>query len=82
MLELVGNARMIWTGILEVASLLPTEPSQQTWLAAGTGIVRDTPRLTASLRGLPATRRAVGACTTKLPSSPGTLMMCSVNGPR
>jgi hypothetical protein len=50
MLELVRNARMIWSGILEVASLLPTEPSQQTWLAAGTGIVRDTPRLTASLR--------------------------------
>ena len=50
MLELVRNARMIWSGILEVASLLPAEPSQQTWLAAGTGIVRDTPRLTASLR--------------------------------
>lgn len=50
MLELVRNARMIWSGILEVASLLPTEPSQQTWLAAGAGIVRDTPRLTASLR--------------------------------
>jgi hypothetical protein len=52
MLELVRNARMIWSGILEVASLLPAEPSQQAWLAAGTGTVRDTPRLTASLRAI------------------------------
>jgi hypothetical protein len=52
MLELVRSARMIWSGILEVASLLPVEPSQQAWLAAGTGIVRDTPRLTASLRAV------------------------------
>jgi hypothetical protein len=49
MLELVRNARMIWSGILEVASLLPAEPSQQPWLAAGTGIVHDTARLRASL---------------------------------
>jgi hypothetical protein len=52
MLELVRNARMIWSGILEVASLLPAEPSQQTWLAIGTGIVRDTPRLAAFLRAI------------------------------
>lgn len=52
MIELVRNARMIWTGILEVASLLPAEPRQQTWLAAGIGTVRDTERLTASLRAI------------------------------
>jgi hypothetical protein len=52
MLELVRDARMIWSGILEVASLLPAEPSQQAWLAAGGGIVRDAPRLTASLRAI------------------------------
>jgi hypothetical protein len=52
MFELVRNARMIWSGILEVASLLPAESSQQAWLAAGTGIVRDAPRLTASLRAI------------------------------
>jgi hypothetical protein len=52
MLELVRNARMIWSGILEAASLLPAEHSQQAWLAAGTGTVRDTPRLTASVRAI------------------------------
>lgn len=50
MFELIRNARMIWSGILEVADLLPTESKPQAWVAAGTDAVRDTPRLTASLR--------------------------------
>ncbi|HEY2598923.1 MAG TPA: hypothetical protein VGJ79_10655 [Candidatus Dormibacteraeota bacterium] len=52
MFELVRSARMIWSGILEVAGLLPTEPNQQAWGAAGAQVVRDTPRLSASLRAI------------------------------
>lgn len=52
MFELVRNARMIWSGILEVAGLLPSETNREQWVAAGSAIVRDTPRLTASLRAV------------------------------
>ncbi|HEX4865662.1 MAG TPA: hypothetical protein VFV02_16455 [Acidimicrobiales bacterium] len=50
MFELVRNARMIWTGILDVAGLLPSKISEQQYVAAGSQIVHDTPRLTAALR--------------------------------
>jgi hypothetical protein len=52
MFELVRNARMIWSGVLEVARLLPTEPNQQAWVAAGAEVVGDTSRLSASLRAI------------------------------
>jgi hypothetical protein len=52
MFELIRNARMVWTGLLEVAGLLPPEPDGQEWVAAGADVVRDTPRLSASLRAL------------------------------
>ncbi len=48
MFELVRNARMVWSGVLEVAGLL-TEGRQQVSIEAGSAIVRDTPRLTAAL---------------------------------
>jgi hypothetical protein len=50
--ELVRNARMSWSGILDAAGLLPTRANQQDALDAGAEIVRDTPRLTASLRAI------------------------------
>ncbi len=52
MFELIRNARMVWTGLLEVAGLLPGESNGQEWVAAGAEVVRDTPRLSASLRAL------------------------------
>src|SRR5579863_338968 len=45
MFELVRNARMIWTGVLDLAGLWPTETNQQS-IELGGEIVRDTPRLT------------------------------------
>ena len=48
MFELVRNARMIWSGVLEVAGLL-TDGNRQESIEAGTEIVRDTPRLTAAV---------------------------------
>jgi hypothetical protein len=50
MFELVRNARMIWTGVLDLAGILPTETSQQQAVDLGGQIVRDTPRLTAAVR--------------------------------
>ena len=50
MFELVRNARMIWTGVLDLAGLLPTEVNQRQSIELGAEIVRDTPRLTAAVR--------------------------------
>jgi hypothetical protein len=50
MFELIRNARMIWTGVLDLAGLLPTEANRQQSVELGAQIVRDTPRLTAAVR--------------------------------
>jgi hypothetical protein len=50
MFELVRNARMIWSGVLEVADLFPTGANGQESIEAGIRIVRDTARLTEALR--------------------------------
>jgi hypothetical protein len=49
MFELVRNARMVWSGVLEVAGLGPTKAGQES-ADEGLQIVRDTPRLTAAVR--------------------------------
>lgn len=50
MFKLVRNARMIWTGVLDLAGLLPTGANQQEFVDRGSEIVRDTSRLTAAVR--------------------------------
>jgi hypothetical protein len=50
MYELVRNARMTWSGVLEVAGLLPTGTSQPVSVDDGASALRDTARLTAALR--------------------------------
>ena len=50
MFELVRNARMIWTGVLDIAGLLPTDANQQRSIELGAQIVQDAPRLTAAVR--------------------------------
>jgi hypothetical protein len=50
MFELVRNARMIWTGVLDLAGLWPTETDQRRSIELGAEIIRDTPRLTAAVR--------------------------------
>jgi hypothetical protein len=60
MLQLVRDARLVWTGIAELAGFMPSDPyaSEVDVLAAATSIeagstaVRDTDRLTAALREL------------------------------
>jgi hypothetical protein len=50
MLELVRNARLIWTGVLESVGLLAADAARPDAVDAHAAIVRDTPRLTAALR--------------------------------
>jgi len=52
MFELVRNARMIWSGILDVAGLLPTHANQRDALDICARVVRDTPAWTSALRAI------------------------------
>jgi hypothetical protein len=52
MFELVRNARMIWSGVLELAGLLSSEGNRRESVDAGRRVVRDTSRLTAGVRDL------------------------------
>jgi hypothetical protein len=59
MLQLVRDARLVWTGVAELAGLMPSDPYKQsdvltaaTAIDAGSSAVRDTDRLTAALREL------------------------------
>lgn len=50
MFELVRNARMIWSGILELSGLLSTVGSPREAVETSRNVVRDTARLTAAVR--------------------------------
>ena len=52
MLQLVRNARLTWTGTLELAGLMAPDPYTASSLQAGAQMVRDTAQLTQSIRGL------------------------------
>jgi hypothetical protein len=60
MLALVRDARLVWTGLAELAGLTPVAhsaadgdvPAAAAWIDAGSEAVRDTARLTAALREL------------------------------
>ena len=55
MLQLIGNARSIWTGVAELAALLPPDLVVRDALENGSWAVRDTPRLTEAVEGVVAT---------------------------
>jgi hypothetical protein len=50
MFELAHNARLVWTGVLEVADLLPTDCSVSASLETGGRAVADTARLSQAIR--------------------------------
>jgi len=52
MLELVRHARMVWTGIIELAGLMPSDAHSAASINAGARAVRDTPRLAQGIRQL------------------------------
>jgi hypothetical protein len=47
--DLVGAARLVWTGLLELAGLAPEEELEHDLLAAGSEALLDTPRLAAAI---------------------------------
>jgi hypothetical protein len=47
--EFVQTARLVWTGLLELAGLVPDGEVDHVAFAAGSEAVRDTPRLTAAM---------------------------------
>jgi hypothetical protein len=52
MFELVRNARMTWSGILDIAGMLPTGTVRTDMLTLGAAAVKDTTALTAALNAL------------------------------
>jgi hypothetical protein len=60
MLQLVRDARLVWTGVADLAGVMPSDPyategdalTAATSIDAGSSAVRDTDRLTAALREL------------------------------
>jgi hypothetical protein len=52
MLELVHHARMVWTGIIELAGLMPSDELSAASLNSRGGAVRDTPKLANAIREL------------------------------
>ncbi len=52
MLELVRNARLIWTVVTELAGMMPSDAQTPASMDAAARAVRDTPRLAEAIRGL------------------------------
>jgi hypothetical protein len=52
MLELIRDARMVWTAVVQMAGLMPADANQLAAIDAAAGVVRDTPRLTKAVRAL------------------------------
>jgi hypothetical protein len=52
MLELVRDARMVWTAVVELAGLMPADAHPPAAVDAAAGTVRDTPRLTKAIHDL------------------------------
>jgi hypothetical protein len=52
MLELVRDARMIWTAVVQLAGLMPADANQLAAIDEAARVVRDTPRLTKAVRAL------------------------------
>ena len=50
--DLIRTARLVWTGLLELAGLAPDEELEDGVLAAGSEAVLDTPRLAAAIDDL------------------------------
>jgi hypothetical protein len=88
MLELVRNARVIWSGVAERAGLMPSGARTAAAREAGSRLVRDTPGLTQDLQELVADpeRRApaslpYGSATSDTPAACGRCRSASETPP-
>ena len=52
MLELIRDARMVWTAVVQMAGLMPADANQLAAIDAAAAVVRDTPRLTKAVHTL------------------------------
>ena len=52
MIELVSNARLVWTTVMELGGLMPPDANTTASIDAGACAVRDTPRLAGAIREL------------------------------
>jgi hypothetical protein len=52
MLELVRDARMVWTAVVELVGLMPADANPSAAIDAAALVVRDTPRLAKAVHGL------------------------------
>jgi hypothetical protein len=52
MLELIRDARMVWTAVVQLAGLMPADANQLAAIDAAADVVRDTPRLAKAVRAL------------------------------
>jgi hypothetical protein len=52
MLELVRDARMVWTAVVELAGVMPADTNPPAAIEAAAVVARDTPRLTKAVHGL------------------------------
>jgi hypothetical protein len=52
MLELVRDARMVWTAVVDLAGLMPVDANPSAAIDAAALVVRDTPRLAKAVHGL------------------------------
>jgi hypothetical protein len=52
MLELIRDARMVWTGVLDLTGLMPADANPLAAIDEAALVVRDTPRLTKAAHGL------------------------------
>ena len=52
MLQLVRDARLVWTGVAELAGLMPVGGDRAASVAVGSKVVQNTPQLSAALRAV------------------------------
>jgi hypothetical protein len=80
MLEMVRSARMVWTEVLDLAGLLPTEANQQHTIELGAQIVQDAVGSPPLFGRWSMTIMGEVVCTRRSASSPTTRTKCWADG--
>ena len=82
MLELVRQARLVWTGVMELTGLMPADAGDAASIDAAAQAVHDTPRLKDAVHAAARRRRqAPAAARVGSARSSSTATRCSGGGP-
>jgi hypothetical protein len=76
--DLVRAARLVWSGLLELAGLVPDGELGDAALAAGSEAVRDTPRLAAAMDEMLSSRFRAPGCSSSSVISLGSVTFRSL----